>query len=285
LFSECAESFIALLVSGGLRYRDHYVVRPVSVRGKTLEWPPQLQGASLLILGSQVGKAGREPSMGAMRPRLDRADGDAELFGDLRVRVSNEMLQTDDFAFVGFETVDGSPHSPDRFDLLGTGRQRDQSTVRRVCQLERTRWAALLTPQRVDASASSDGCQPGREVTTGFEVFGVPPCLEEHVLRDILGTLPVANHAVGNGVDQAAEPLVQGADRIVAAVTEGEREFGIALHLMWRTELFHDRRQRIRWTSTCSGHSSLPSTSHFRRKKNATARTPPLMRGSSGPNK
>ena len=123
--------------------------------------------------------------------------------------MTEQVLEPDDLALFVDEAVDGRSHTPDRFDLLGTGRQRDQRAVGLIREVDGGGRSALFTPQCVDAGASRNRRQPGSEVATRFEALGVAPGLEEHVLRDVLGSLRIADHPVGNGVDQPTESVVQ----------------------------------------------------------------------------
>ena len=145
----------------------------------------------------------------------------------------------------GFEAVDGGADAPHHFDLLGTRRQRDERTIGRVGLVECSGGTPLFLAERVDRCATCDRREPRREVATGLELVGVAPGLQEHVLRDVFGSLPIVEHPVRHGEHEATEALVEGSNRIVVAVAKCERELGVALHFVGWTELLHGRRQRI----------------------------------------
>jgi hypothetical protein len=241
-------SFIALLGSGASCPDHHYVADRQTVRGVEL-----LRTASLVGVLSEVAESRRQTSMRTMRARLHRSDGNAKLLGDFTVRVPLEVLQPDDLTLVGLEAVDCCSHGPHGFDLLGAWRQRDKLTVGRVSMIKRLDGTALLRAESVDRGTASDRGEPGRKVSTRFEVIGVAPRLKKHVLGDVFSALPVTEYPVSDREHQTAEAFVQGTNRRLVAVTQGQRELGIALYLVWWTELLHDRRQRIRSSAPSRG--------------------------------
>ena len=62
----------------------------------------------------------------AVRPRLHRTQGQSELFGDLALAVTLQMLETHYLAFVGLELVDRGAHLPCLPYRLGGRRKTDQ---------------------------------------------------------------------------------------------------------------------------------------------------------------
>ena len=138
--------------------------------------------------------------------------------------------------------------------------------------------APLLFAERIDGSAASDRGQPRCKIPTCIEVIGMTPRLEKHVLRDVFGTLPVTQYPVGDGEYQPAESLVHRAHCVFVAVEEGKRKFGVTLYLVRRTELLHDRRQRIRSKRPNYGHARRESPGRVLDRKRQRPATPLVFR-------
>jgi hypothetical protein len=90
-------------------------------------------------------------------------------------------------------------------------------------------------------------------------VFGIIPStiIRVHRIAPIRDwrTIQLPVCAVNDREHQPTEAFVQCANSLFVAVTKGKREFATALYRVWRTELLHDRRQRIR--------SDLPNSSFW----------------------
>ena len=106
-----------------------------------------------------------QASVGAERSRLDGADRDAELVGDLDVREPFDVLQAHDGPFVVGKLVDRLAHRPRVVPLVHVGPGGDQRRVGARHVVEAHRRPARLTAVEVDARAPGDRGEPRTERT------------------------------------------------------------------------------------------------------------------------
>src|SRR5436190_1220796 len=142
-----------------------------------------------------------------MRPRLDRAQRDAEAGRDLGQRVSFEVLEADDGALVVRELVDCFAHAP-----RGPGRVEvgvADHLVPMGCRVEVDVELPRLAAPDVDRGPVGDRAQPWPDITGHIERRARSPRLEECLLRRFFGEDPIVQYAVGDREHQAAIRLVQ----------------------------------------------------------------------------
>jgi hypothetical protein len=187
-----------------------------------------------------MGQTGCESAVGSERSGLDRADRNAELFGNLAVRQPVEVLQLHHVSFVPIEVFDRSTNDPRRLDLFRVRGKRHEGGIAGVGLFDRVGGSPLLASLDVDGRSPCDRGEPWCEISACFEAITVSPGLEERLLRCLLGASAITEDPERDGEDEAAEAVVQFAHRVLVAGAQGNGEFGVRLDGTGGSELLHE---------------------------------------------
>src|SRR3954451_5151763 len=167
---------------------------------------------------------------GAMDVCLDGPEGEVEGGRDLLVRPTLDMPEHDAGSVLGSETgdraLDGRAHLAS-LELVQRGLLVHDYVKRRrldgigrlsVGRAVHADGVELPAPQVIDRDVVGDLEQPARKLEFGAVAVDVVQDLDESVLRQILGELAIAHHAIDERENRSLIPANQLAERSLAAL-------------------------------------------------------------------